>query len=53
MNEYTINQDQKNYAKGCERNILETPIGKIYLGKLEAKYESLIDKRMEEEFSEN
>jgi len=52
MNKYTLNQDQENYAEGSGRNILETKIGRKYLGLLEAKFESLIDERMDEEFSD-
>jgi len=52
MNEYTSNQYQDNYAEESKRNILETPRGRMKIGMLEARFESLMNEIIEEEFSD-
>jgi len=52
MNEYIINQYQEDYAVEHKRNILETTQGRMRTGILEARFESLMDERIEENFSD-
>ncbi|MFA5071752.1 MAG: hypothetical protein WC511_05335 [Candidatus Pacearchaeota archaeon] len=51
MNEY-INPNQEDYAIEHKRNILETAWGRMGTGVLEARFESLMDERIEEKFSD-
>jgi hypothetical protein len=51
MKEYT-NPNQEDYAVEHKRNILETAQGRMRIGMLEARFESLMDERIDENFSD-
>ena len=52
MKEYT-NPNQEDYAVEHKRNILETHMGRMKIRMLEARYESLMNERIDEEFSDD
>jgi hypothetical protein len=47
------NYPEREYAVESNRNILETPAGRMKIGLLEAGFESLINERIDEEFSDD